>query len=82
MVLSLLLVSYAEEKQTAEDLVQSKRQENINYKQLMEILGKGSSLIHDGIIRENQALVAVGTDMIMFHGAPNHKSWEIFAKKV
>ena len=61
----------------AEQLVASKQQADMTYRQLMEILGKASSLIHEGIIRENQQMVKEGADIVLHHPAPNHKPWTI-----
>jgi len=72
--------TYAAEK-TAEDLVASKTQADITYRQLMEIMGTASGLINEGLIRENKQMVRNGADLILNHPAPNHKPWSIMAKE-
>jgi cyanate lyase len=49
----LFSLSHAEER-TAEQLVASKKKADMTYKQLMEIMGDASAMIHKGIIRENK----------------------------
>lgn len=65
VLLSTTIIGHTNTEKIAEELVQSKHQENINYKQLMELLGTGLSLIQEGIIRENHSMVAVGTDFVL-----------------
>jgi len=72
-------VGVAQEK-TAEQLVASKKKANMTYKQLMEIMGKASAMIHEGIIRENQQMVQEGANIILNHPAPKHKPWSIMAE--
>ncbi|WP_275097225.1 hypothetical protein [Sedimenticola hydrogenitrophicus] len=69
-------VSFAQED-SAEQLVASKQQADMTYRQLMEILGEASYMIHEGIIRENKQMVRQGADIILHHPAPNHKPWTI-----
>jgi hypothetical protein len=69
-------VSFAQED-SAEQLVASKKQADMTYRQLMEILGEASYMIHEGIIRENKQMVRQGADIILHHPAPNHKPWTI-----
>ena len=75
----LFSLSYAEER-TAEQLVASKKKADMTYKQLMEIMGDASAMIHKGIIRENKQMVKKGADLILYHPAPKHKPWSIMAK--
>jgi len=74
----LLSLSHAEEK-TAEQLVASKKKADMTYKQLMEIMGDASAMIHKGIIRQNKQMVKKGADLILHHPAPKHKPWSIMA---
>ena len=46
---------YAEE-QTAEQLVSSKKKADMSYKQLMATMGNSSSMMHEGILRENKQM--------------------------
>ena len=71
---------YAQED-AAEKMVASKQQADMTYRQLMEILGKASSMIHEGIIRENQQMVKEGADIVLHHPAPNHKPWTIMQEE-
>ena len=80
VVISLIaLNSYAEEK-TAEQLVASKIKADITYRQLMEFMGNASSMMHEGIIRENKQMVKEGANIILNHPAPKHKPWSIMNK--
>jgi hypothetical protein len=78
-VLVLVLVSaplFAQDD-AAEKMIASKQQADMTYRQLMEILGRASSLVHEGIIRENKQMVKEGVDIVLHHPAPNHKPWTI-----
>ena len=80
LVITLLpLISHANE-QTAEQLVASKVRADMTYKQLMEIMGRASTMIHEGILRENKQLVKEGANIILNHPAPKHKPWTIMHK--
>ncbi|HID29942.1 MAG TPA: hypothetical protein EYP19_08055 [Desulfobacterales bacterium] len=72
----LFSLSHAEER-TAEQLVASKQKADMTYRQLMEIMGGASAMIHEGIIRENKQMVREGADIILNHPAPKHKPWTI-----
>lgn len=72
--------SYSEEK-TAEQLVASMKKADMTYRQLMEVMGRSSSMMHEGILRENKQMVEVGANFIFTHPAPNHKPWSIFKKE-
>ena len=71
--------TYAQEK-TAEELVASKQKADMTYRQLMEILGAASSMMHEGILRENQQMVKEAANIILNHPAPKHKPWSIMKK--
>lgn len=73
------VASHAEEK-TAEELVASKEKADMTYRQLMEIMGGASIMIHEGIIRQNQQMVRTGANIILNHPAPKHKPWTIMEK--
>lgn len=75
----LFSLSHAEEI-TAEQLVASKKKADMTYKQLMEIMGDASAMIHKGIIRQNKQMVKKGADLILHHPAPKHKPWSIMAE--
>lgn len=84
MTLSLATVlvlpaAQAEEHGAADQLVASKRQADMTYRQLMELMGSASALIQEGLVRENVEMVHAGTEMIADHPAPNHKPWTIMA---
>lgn len=66
--------------QTADELVASKRQADMSYRQLMEIMGSASAMIQEGILRENPEMTRMGAGMIADHPAPNHKPWAIVAE--
>ena len=66
---------------TADQLVASKKQADIMYRQLMAILGEASSIIHKGILRENKQMVRTGADIVLHHPAPKHKPWTIMDEK-
>jgi len=72
--------SYAETK-TAEQLVASMKKADMTYRQLMEVMGRSTSMMHEGILRENKQMVEVGANFILTHPAPNHKPWSIFKKE-
>ena len=72
--------SYAETK-TAEQLVASMKEADMTYRELMEVMGRTSSMMHEGILRENKQMVEVGAHFILTHPAPNHKPWTIMKKK-
>lgn len=72
--------SFAQED-PAEQLVASKKQADMTYRQLMEILGEASGVIHKGILRENKQMVRSGANIILHHPAPKHKPWTIMEEK-
>jgi hypothetical protein len=67
---------YAQEG-AAEKLVSTMKKADMTYRQLMEVMGKSSSMMHEGILRENKQMVEVGAHFIFTHPAPNHKPWSI-----
>ncbi len=81
----LLWASDANKKEgrinNAETLVASKQESDLSYKQIMELMGKGSALIHAGILRENSIMVEQGSQLIDGHYAPYHKPWDMFEGK-
>jgi hypothetical protein len=68
------------EGQSADQLVASKRQADMTYRQLMEMMGASLAMIQEGIVRENAELTKTAADMILKHPAPNHKPWTIMAE--
>lgn len=81
VIVSLLAASsYAQDK-SADALVASKKKADMTYRQLMEIMGEASSMMHKGVIRENKQMVKEGANIILTHPAPNHKPWAIMAKE-
>ena len=85
-ILPLILLSlaipnvYAEEK-SAEQLVASMKKADMTYRELMGVFGRSSSMMHEGILRENKQMVEVGANYILTHPAPNHKPWSIVKKE-
>ncbi len=80
LIVALMLVPIGmtlAQQDSAEALVSSKPKADMNYRQLMEVLGEASSMMHMGIIRENQQMVRTGADIVLHHPAPNHKPWTI-----
>jgi len=80
-VIGLSTATALAQEDAAEQLVASKIQADMTYRQLMEILGEASGVIHMGILRENQQMVRSGADIILNHPAPKHKPWTIMAEK-
>ncbi len=66
---------------TAEELVASKEGVDMTYKQLMQIMGESSSMIHKGILNKNKMMVEVGANFILGHPAPNHRPWLIMREE-
>lgn len=67
------------QEHAADQLVASKRQADMTYRQLMELMGSASAMIQEGILRENAELTKTAAEMIVKHPAPNHKPWVIMA---
>ncbi|MHB1142816.1 MAG: hypothetical protein ACYC1T_13810 [Sulfuricaulis sp.] len=77
LMIGLLIPAALAEEKTAEQMVAAKKRADMTYRQLMEIMGTASAMIHQGIIRENKQMVVQGADMITNHPAPNHQPWII-----
>lgn len=78
---SLLASNVFAEKDDAEKLVSSMKKADMTYRQLMEVMVRSSSMMHEGILRENKQMVEVGANFIFTHPAPNHKPWSIMKKE-
>lgn len=70
----------AQEK-SADDLVKSKKKEDISYRQLMNGMAMANNNIHTGILSMNKFLVVRGINLIRTHPAPRKKPWIIMAKE-
>lgn len=81
IITTLLSITMAHAEMTAEQLVASKTKADMTYRQLMEILGGASSMMHEGILRENQQMVKEAANIILNHPAPKHKPWSIMKKE-
>lgn len=77
LIIGLFTTNAFAQEDLAEQLVASKQQADMTYRQLMEILGEASGVIHKGILRENKQMVREGADIILHHPAPKHKPWTI-----
>lgn len=75
----LLASLYAQEK-TADDLLKTKKKEDITYAQLMQGMAMAKNNIDTGIISMNKMLVDRGVDFIRTHPAPKAKPWVIMGK--
>ncbi|MCU7834476.1 MAG: hypothetical protein KZQ83_04400 [gamma proteobacterium symbiont of Taylorina sp.] len=78
---SLLAPNVFAEKDDAEKLVSSMKKADMTYRQLMEVMVRSSSMMHEGILRENKQMVEVGANFIFTHPAPDHKPWSIMKKE-
>lgn len=75
-----LIAPFAQsEERTADQLVASKTQADMTYRQLMELMGASLGMIQEGIVRENAELTKTAAQMILQHAAPNHNPWTIVA---
>ena len=81
LCVSVMFTDLYAEEQTAEQLVSSKKKADMSYKQLMATMGNSSSMMHEGILRENKQMVKTGANFILGHPAPNHKPWSIMKKE-
>ena len=81
MLASLIISSSYAEERTAEQLVASMKKADMTYRELMEVMGRSSSMMHEGILRENKQMVEVGANFILTHPAPKHKPWSIMKKE-
>ncbi|SFM42103.1 hypothetical protein SAMN05421721_10556 [Ectothiorhodospira mobilis] len=66
---------------TAEQLVAGMDKADMSYRQLMEIMGVASGMMHEGILRQNKQMVQEGAETILTHPAPNHVPWEIMPEE-
>ncbi|WP_303905097.1 hypothetical protein [Thiohalomonas denitrificans] len=80
LVFLLTTLSHAQEKD-AEALVAGKEKADMTYRQLMEIMGEASSMMHKGVLRQNKQMVKEGANILLTHPAPNHKPWSIMAEE-
>ncbi len=78
ILISLWTFSFAAD--SAEALVDSKQKSDMTYKELMQIMGRSSSMIHQGILMQNRQMVKDGAYEIAHHKAPNYKPWLIMEK--
>lgn len=67
--------------QMAESMVAGMQKADMTYRELMEVMGMASSLMQQGIIRENKQMVWQGANIIFTHPAPKHKPWLIVPKE-
>jgi len=77
LYVSVLFSGIQAEEKTAEQLVASKKKADMSYRQLMATMGIGSTMMHEGILRENKQMVKSGANLILHHPAPKHKPWSI-----
>ncbi len=78
LLLSILVCApSALAQKNIEELVASKRPADMNYRELMQILGRALAWMQDGILLENKQLVREGVNVIVNHPAPRHKPWTI-----
>ena len=77
LILGLTTTATFGQRDAVDQLVASKKQADITYRQLMAILGEASSIIHKGILQENKQMVREGADIVLHHPAPKHKPWTI-----
>lgn len=61
----------------AEAMVASMEKADMTYRELMEMMGASTAMMHSGVLRENPQLVKQGADGILTHPAPKHKPWAI-----
>lgn len=73
----IFLYTFSNAFDNAEKLVDSKQKSDMTYKELMQIMGRSSSMIHQGILMQNRQMVKDGANAIAHHKAPNHKPWLI-----
>ena len=74
---ALLMGSAVAEERTAETLVESMRKADMTYRELMEVMGKSSAMMHEGILRQNKQMVEVGANFIFTHPAPKSPPWNV-----
>ncbi len=66
---------------TAEQLVASKKNAEMSYRELMNILGSGTTMVQLGILMENKQMIIEGSGLILNHAAPNEDPWLIMNKQ-
>lgn len=69
-LMSLVTSNVFAENDDAEKLVSSMKKADMTYRQLMEVMVRSSSMMHEGILRENKQMVEVGANFIFTHPAP------------
>ena len=70
----------AEEK-TAEGLLKSMQTADMTYRELMEVMGKSSVMMHEGVLRHNKQMVEVGANFILTHPAPKIPPWKLMPEE-
>ncbi|HIP60040.1 MAG TPA: hypothetical protein EYH01_06405 [Campylobacterales bacterium] len=77
IIILVFLNSYTYAADKAQTLVDSKQKSDMTYKELMQIMGRSSLMVHQGILTQNRQMVKDGAYEIAHHKAPNHKPWLI-----
>lgn len=80
-IAGLMATALSAQAETAEEMVASMKKADMTYRELMAVMGKSSTSIHEGILRQNKQMVETGVTFILTHPAPNHKPWSIMAKE-
>jgi ABC-type nickel/cobalt efflux system permease component RcnA/cytochrome c556 len=65
----------------ADALVQSKKQSDMTYKQMMQQMGEAYLLMQKGLLMQDSKMVKQGASMIDNHPAPKEKPWSIVKKE-
>lgn len=81
LALTLLPAGLQAQEGTAEDLVAGMERADMTYRQLMEVMGGASGMMHEGILRQNPQMVKSGAEVILTHPAPSHKPWSIMPQE-
>ncbi|CAM3964832.1 hypothetical protein VRRI112168_07985 [Vreelandella rituensis] len=79
--LALMVGGAQTQEGTAEGLVAGMERADMTYRELMEIMGRASGMMHEGILRQNPQMVKSGTHIILTHPAPSHDPWTIMAEE-
>lgn len=79
--LALLAGGVQAQEGTAEGLVAGMERADMTYRELMEVMGGASGLMHEGILRQNPQMVKNGAHIILTHPAPSHDPWAIMAEE-
>ena len=77
LCVALVVGSAAAEERDAETLVESMRKADMTYRELMEVMGRSSAMMHEGILRQNKQMVEVGANFIFTHPAPKTPPWHV-----